>query len=111
MAPYLDIKGTSGEKYMLHVVPLAREFPPVPAVYVITRWARNFAHENIHHAVYIGETDNLTTVKEHPLLETFLGKHHATSICYISEPDTQARIEIVADIIGANEPECSGSRG
>lgn len=106
MAPFIDINGKSGEKYMLQVVPLLGEFPPVPAIYVITRWATNSANENIHHIVYTGETENLATVKEHRLLETFLGRHNATSICYANEPDQQARNEIVADIKGANDQEC-----
>lgn len=108
MAPYLHITGKSGEKYLLQVVPLAHEHPPVPAVYIVTRWARNFAHENVHHVVYIGETDDLSEIKAHPLLSVFLGKYHATSICYTKEPDKRARKEIVADIREVHELECGG---
>lgn len=105
----VTFSGKSGEPYHFQAWPLDAKFKPVPAVYFVTKRAydnKTFRRAS-HDSIYIGQTDDLSSVlvAAGPL-ERFR-KFGANCVCVHQSPDVTRRSFIVQDLLDAHSTHCN----
>ena len=102
----LTLSGDTYVAYDFDLFPIAAEFRPIAAVYVVSRrTGRGGAQE--HEVLYVGETANLQAVlANHPKAECFT-RHKADSVGVHRQEDETSRRETVADLVAELRPPCN----
>ena len=102
----LTLSGDTYIAYDFDIFPIAGNFHPIAAVYVVTRrTGRGGAQE--HEVLYIGHTPNLReALVNHPKAECFT-RHKVDSVGVHRQEDETARRETVADLVAELRPPCN----
>ena len=102
----LTLSGDTYLAYDFDVFPLAGNFQPIAAVYVVTRrTGRGGAQE--HEVLYVGDTANLReALAIHPKAECFT-RHKAECVGVHRQEDQTSRRETVADLVAELRPPCN----
>ena len=103
----VKFKGISGEDFNLAVYPISLTFDSIGAVYIITRRFKNTHGKIKHKAIYVGETNDLSTrFTNHHKEKCFL-KHQANCICTLYESNENTRLEIEKNLKIKYKPICN----
>ena len=101
--------GKSGERYHFQVWPLDARFKSVAAVYFVTKRAYDNStyRRACHDAIYIGQTENLSSsLADEAQLERFR-KFGANCICVHLLADEGRRIAVEQDLLAAHSTHCN----
>jgi hypothetical protein len=102
----LTLSGDTYVAYDFDIFPIAADFHPIAAVYVVTRrTGRGGAQE--HEVLYVGETANLQeALANHPKAEC-VSRHKAELVGVHRQEDQTSRQETVADLVAELRPPCN----
>ena len=101
--------GKSGERYPFQVWPLEARFKSVAAVYFVTKRAYDNStyRRACHDAIYIGQTENLSSaLADEAQLERFR-KFGANCVCVYLLADEGRRIAVEQDLLAAHSTHCN----
>ena len=99
--------GKSGKKYTLDAYDIKSSWSEVAVVYIATRAEEKPDGGYTHHAIYIGQTDNLKERFKTHLRQGCFEKNKANRLCLLMEKDLKTRLSIESDLIGLWKPPCN----
>jgi hypothetical protein len=103
----VSFTGRSGRAYDFRIYVWETRFKALPGVYVVASRSMEPGEEPRYSPLFIGAADDLSkALKQHSRGDCFQ-LHYANVIGVLKEPDTNAREQIVADLIGALDPPCN----
>ena len=102
----LTLSGDTYVAYDFDMFPIAADFHPIAAVYVVTRrTGRGGAQE--HEVLYVGETVDLhEALANHPQAECF-ARHKAEFVGVHRQEDEASRRDTVEDLAAELRPSCN----
>jgi hypothetical protein len=100
-------KGKSGKSYEFNVYPIDQAFKGIGAVYVVARQYKNTDGEDAYQAIYVGQTDDLSTRFNNHHKSDCFAKHKANCICTHVDDDEDSRLAKEGDLIKGLDPPCN----
>lgn len=101
--------GKSGERYHFQVWSLEVRFKPVAAVYFVTKRAYDSTtyRRACHDAIYIGQTENLSSALAAAARPECFSKFGANCVCVHLLADEGRRIAVEQDLLDAHSTHCN----
>ena len=104
----IDFRGMTGHKYTFNVYPLNNQFSKDKgAVYVITQRIVKADGLVDHNVLFIGTTENISTVKDMVKKSDCFSREHANCICTYWEDNPATRVKINDDLVNHYHPPCN----
>lgn len=103
----LRLDGVSGTQYRFTVFHWDTKFKTVGGVYYISKRKKYASGTVRHDEIFIGETADLTQIKQDERCATCFERLGANAIAVHPEADAGKRANIVADLIDAYQPPCN----
>jgi len=104
----IDFTGLSGHVYTFNVYPLKYEFKKEKgAVYVITPRTIKSDGAVEHNILYVGTTNNISTLTESHAASKCLERERANCVCTYWEDNAASRVKINDDLLNQFHPPCN----
>ncbi|WP_339783358.1 hypothetical protein [uncultured Marinobacter sp.] len=104
----LKLTGVSGTTYTFDVYPYDTKFKAIAAVYYISRRTEKSDGSGTHTAIYVGETEDMSTRFDSHHDEACFKRNNANCKSILKETSGRRRLEIEADLVSSLNPPCNG---
>ncbi len=104
----IDFSGISGHKYTFNVYPIKNNFSKAKgAIYVVTHRTIKSDGAVDHNLLFIGTSENITSVQGMIKELDCFTREHANCICTYWEDNSKLRVNINDDLINHYHPPCN----
>jgi len=101
-------KGKSGKAYNFLLYPWGTNFRKgIGAVYVVTTRYLKKDKSHVHGGIHVGQTEDLSTEFDYHPKQSCFDTYGANCVCVREEPDRDARLQVVQDLIDSYDPPCN----
>ncbi|UWN49643.1 hypothetical protein ASALC70_01856 [Alcanivorax sp. ALC70] len=104
----LKLTGASGTEYTFNVYPYNTDFKAIAGVYYISKRTEKADGRGNHSAIYVGQTEDLSTRFDGHHDEACFLKNRANCKSVLAESSKKRRLEIEADLVSSLTPPCNG---
>ncbi len=103
----ITLLGVAGECYEFGVYPFNHSFPPVGAVYYISKRTTSGDHKGSHTSLYIGQNGDISARFKNNRKQSCIVEHGANSIRLHVDNNETSRLDKERDFLSALQPLCN----